>query len=731
MTLGARKQFAGAAAAASLVAPIGLNDLSFTVESGQGAPFPDGSTGDFPIDFDRGTSNAERVLCSSRSGDVFTIKGGGRGHDGTTAKTHTTVVGGVTHGVDAETLNDSEAHKYDTSRDDHTQYVPIVGGRVLTADSLEFDTPAGVDMGIHIPQGAGRQSVILGNDGAATQVRVNGASDGTTPDQVTVRAGANIVLTVASDGATFAVPVVLGTNALEIDGDNGGAFSIGSSGNAGRDQLRVGDVLGLTYMQVNHGTDPNAPDRIVLVADGASQLVVDPGEVIVWNGAVLKVQDGTALLPGLSFENDPDTGLYLHSANAMSVAAGGSEAFRFTTIGARALDGSQGSPSYSFMGDTNTGLYLPAADRLGFSAGGAVRAVVSDAGLEMYELGSQGAPSITFENDLDLGLYRYTADILGVSGDMVVRHPTGSTDLRVHSGADDTDAALRFYEHGDVGGLNQRFAMFYDSSLDSMRWLCYDTAGVYAGEMMRTVLSPTNNVQAFFNNSSSLTDPTVTFVGDGDTGMYRYTTNNLGFVAGGTQGMRLGTAAFVPNTDAGLTLGVASLRWGQIYSSVGSISTSDETVKEDVADSPLGLSFIMRLRPIRYRLEGRNRYHDGLSAQNVRKALDAEGVEDAAMFIDPSVAPKKAGKPKKADFRTKVERADGESAEDFKERRQWHRDDDDRAWRLAVEEWEAEKNAPLGLRYEELIAPLINTVQEQQRQIEILQARIGLLENGL
>jgi hypothetical protein len=67
--------------------------------------------------------------------------------------------------------------------------------------------------------------------------------------------------------------------------------------------------------------------------------------------------------------------------------------------------------------------------------------------------------------------------------------------------------------------------------------------------------------------------------------------------------------SLVPSADNAYQVGTASLRWGQIYSSSGTISTSDTALKDDIA--PLGLAAARALldgvTPISYRFKiGRN-----------------------------------------------------------------------------------------------------------------------------
>lgn len=116
-----------------------------------------------------------------------------------------------------------------------------------------------------------------------------------------------------------------------------------------------------------------------------------------------------------------------------------------------------------------------------------------------------------------------------------------------------------------------------------------------------------------------------------------------------------------PQTDNAHSCGTSARRWSALYSTTGTINTSDERLKADVVDCPLGLSFITALKPRLYRWKsgatelifddeaaatgddtkrvrlgtvertGR-RQHAGLIAQEVKAALDAAGV-DCGMWV--------------------------------------------------------------------------------------------------
>jgi hypothetical protein len=107
----------------------------------------------------------------------------------------------------------------------------------------------------------------------------------------------------------------------------------------------------------------------------------------------------------------------------------------------------------------------------------------------------------------------------------------------------------------------------------------------------------------------------------------------------------------LPVADDSAALGSATRRWSVIYSATGTINTSDARLKTDIEDCPLGLGFLRALSPCVYRWKqggadlqwpdgqepgnagpavgaraGRRR-HLGFTAQDVKAALDAAGVD--------------------------------------------------------------------------------------------------------
>ena len=123
-----------------------------------------------------------------------------------------------------------------------------------------------------------------------------------------------------------------------------------------------------------------------------------------------------------------------------------------------------------------------------------------------------------------------------------------------------------------------------------------------------------------------------------------------------------------PAADNAHSLGSSSYRWASVYTAGGVIQSSDQRLKTDVRDCPLGLDFVLALRPklFRWREGGLlieehpepapvpeageapepaqirivetpragNRCHVGLMAQEVHAALEAAGVDCGIWLLD-------------------------------------------------------------------------------------------------
>jgi len=138
------------------------------------------------------------------------------------------------------------------------------------------------------------------------------------------------------------------------------------------------------------------------------------------------------------------------------------------------------------------------------------------------------------------------------------------------------------------------------------------------------------------------------------------------------------------------TLGYNGARWNELYCSNGTINTSDENQKTDIGDCDLGLAFINALRPVKFKwieTEGRTgvRTHYGLLGQEVETVLGS-AASDTAIWTNALIEarPEMAGDPE----------------------------------RNVIAVPAVEEHYEQGLRYTELISPMIKAIQEINVQLE-------------
>ena len=127
-----------------------------------------------------------------------------------------------------------------------------------------------------------------------------------------------------------------------------------------------------------------------------------------------------------------------------------------------------------------------------------------------------------------------------------------------------------------------------------------------------------------------------------------------------------------PMADNTYNIGSGSERFDNIYATNGTIQTSDENAKENIVTSDLGLTFINAIKPVSYKFKTGTRTHYGVIAQDLETVLD--GKDFAGLVKD------------------------------------------------------TETNN-YGIRYTELIAPLIKALQEATAKIETLETENTDLKN--
>jgi predicted DNA-binding ArsR family transcriptional regulator len=143
---------------------------------------------------------------------------------------------------------------------------------------------------------------------------------------------------------------------------------------------------------------------------------------------------------------------------------------------------------------------------------------------------------------------------------------------------------------------------------------------------------------------------------------------------------------------------------GGLTASTSTSGISDYRTKRNVSDSDLGLDFISKLRPVKFKwVDGENseevhrkKYHYGLIAQEVKESLEVDNLHEDSSIIQSS--------------------SDSELASYKKQ---------------YPELAEELSNSPLlSLDYIQLVPALIKAIQDMSSKIESLETEIDLLKNG-
>jgi hypothetical protein len=155
--------------------------------------------------------------------------------------------------------------------------------------------------------------------------------------------------------------------------------------------------------------------------------------------------------------------------------------------------------------------------------------------------------------------------------------------------------------------------------------------------------------------------------------------------------IRTYTAA--PYVDNSYDLGYSTLRWQDVYATNNVIQTSDQNQKTDIADSDLGLDFVNALRPVSFKWIDRGggeagvRTHYGLLGQEVEAVLGG-AASDTALWTT-----------------THVDAEPEVPADEYL------------PTKPAVDEHDRQ-----GLRYTELISPMIKAIQELTTRLAALES---------
>ena len=210
----------------------------------------------------------------------------------------------------------------------------------------------------------------------------------------------------------------------------------------------------------------------------------------------------------------------------------------------------------------------------------------------------------------------------------------------------------------------------------------------------------TTNRSNFYVNNANKRDFEIGLRGSSDTYVPYCYSNNTATTGRSTwvwlcdTDLNLQTNGVFPLNDNAYNLGSGGSRWGTVYAATGTINTSDARVKENIVASNLGLNLIELLEPVSYKFKNYvspgipdnngnptadinhtfTRTHYGFTAQQLKSCMDQLGLttNDFAAYIY-------------------------DTASDT-----------------------------YGIRYEELISPIVKSIKELNAKINIVANHIGI-----
>lgn len=288
------------------------------------------------------------------------------------------------------------------------------------------------------------------------------------------------------------------------------------------------------------------------------------------------------------------------------------------------------------------------------------------------------------------------------------------------------------------------------------------TDKILAGNVTSAKIELTVSGKNFGANSGSRAAPGVFFDVANDLGLtINGTGTDLVLSSGGgvldpflqvgpsAGGVMLGQAGdLFPGIDNSFSCGISGARWLDVWAVDTTINSSDERLKKDITESPLGLEFVMALRPVAYRWKDTVDTQARERAPLDKKALEAE-VAPLMDLIEKTRERQVAGEVSEKAANLAIERA-RQKLTKIKERhlapvaaaraarrpgRRWHFGLVAQQVKTVLDEAGVDaslfKIGPDGVQslgYTELIAPMLKAIQEQQAQIESLVARVAALE---
>lgn len=265
---------------------------------------------------------------------------------------------------------------------------------------------------------------------------------------------------------------------------------------------------------------------------GSAVLTVSVAGVISTSAAQYFI-DGTSAAPSITFSADTDTGIYRPTTNQIALATYGSAALVIDgdTAGAQQIHsvapGTSAAPAFSWYTSATEGIYHYGASQVGVAAAASAIAVFKGgAGVEqvlVQALGTSATPAIAWVGDADTGIYSTAANQVAIAA-------YGSA-VAIFDG----DTAAAQYMKMVNGGTSATPAIAVSAAdhglyVDTANYL---SVGV-AGSAIAKFKGGAAVEQFLVKGLGTSATPSISFIGDPDTGIYSTAANQLAFATYGS-----------------------------------------------------------------------------------------------------------------------------------------------------------------------------------------------------
>lgn len=323
--------------------------------------------------------------------------------------------------------------------------------------------------------------------------------------------------------------------------------------------------------------------------------------------------NGSVSTPSYSFSSYTNSGIY-NNAGVLSFSNAGVNMMWMSNpvVGINGLvrapdSANQYAPCYSFQTNTQSGMYL-GVDFLGFSYNSNPIFNVSTNGIT--NIGYCRSDSFYFRNDTDTGIQNDTANEIDFYAGGILK------------ASFNYNGALKFNGQMQLNyGSEASPAYAFQSTTNSGMYLYTNTPPDLRISSSGSNCASFRNKKIHAFKDTSVSVPTITWDHDPTTGLNSWISGGINFISGGTERVQLGSSYLIPAYNNGISLGLSGYAWSSCLS-YAFLNASDRRLKSDIEDCELGLDFINRITPRKYRWNGRVRKHRGFIAQEIKEVCD-------------------------------------------------------------------------------------------------------------